>query len=278
MIEFFNAVWVHPFLQNALLTGLLASLASGVLGTYVVVRRITYIAGGIAHSVLAGMGLVGYLNHVWGITWLKPLYGAVIAAIVAALVIGWTSLKSREREDTVISAIWAIGMALGVIFIYQTPGYAQDLMSYLFGNILMVSANDLWLLAGLDLLVLAVVLAFNRQLTAICFDEEFARVRGIRVQAYYLLLLILIALTVVILSTVVGVIMVIALLTLPVAIAGKFTGSIKRMMVLASLASFVIMTLGLMVSYAQSLPAGATIIILAGAGYFLSLLVGRRID
>lgn len=278
MIDFFGAVLAHPFLQNALLTGLLASLASGVMGTYVVVRRITYIAGGIAHSVLAGMGLVGYLNHRWEIVWLEPLYGAVIAAILAALVIGWTSLKSREREDTVISAIWAIGMAVGVIFIYQTPGYAQDLMSYLFGNILMVSANDLWLLAGLDLCVLGVVLAFNRQLTAICFDEEFARVRGLRVQAYYLLLLILIALTVVILSTVVGVVMVIALLTLPVAIAGRFAGSIKKMMVVASLACFVIMTFGLMISYSQSLPAGATIIVLAGACYLASLLVGKRVD
>ena len=272
MIEFIRAAMTHPFLQNALLTGLLASLASGVLGTYVVVRRITYIAGGIAHSVLAGMGLVGYLNHVYGVTWIEPLWGALSAAVISALIIGWTSLKSREREDTVISAIWAIGMSLGVIFIYQTPGYAQDLMSYLFGNILMVSARDLWLLLILDLVALGVVLTVHRQLTAICFDEEFARVRGIKVQSFYLLLLIMVALTVVILSTVVGVVMVIALLTLPVAIAGKFTGSISKMMIWSSVVSFLLMTFGLMISYMQSLPAGATIVVLAGLVYLASLL------
>jgi zinc transport system permease protein len=272
VIEFIRAAMTHPFLQNALLTGLLASLASGVLGTYVVVRRITYIAGGIAHSVLAGMGLVGYLNHVWGVTWIEPLWGALIAAVISALIIGWTSLKSREREDTVISAIWAIGMSLGVIFIYQTPGYAQDLMSYLFGNILMVSARDLWLLLILDLVALGVVLMFHRQLTAICFDEEFARVRGIKVPSFYLVLLILIALTVVILSTVVGVVMVIALLTLPVAIAGKFAGSISKMMIWSSVIAFLLMTFGLMISYMQSLPAGATIVVLAGLVYLASLL------
>ncbi len=273
MIEFLAVVSKHAFMQYALLTGLLASLASGVLGTYVVVRRITYIAGGIAHSVLAGMGLVGYLNVVCGVTWLKPIYGAVATALIAALVIGLVSLKSKEREDTVISAIWAIGMALGLIFIYQTPGYSQDLMSYLFGNILMVSTSDLWLLVALDLFVLGVVLVAHRSLAAICFDEEFARVRGIKVELYYLLLLTLIALTVVILSTVVGVVMVIALLTLPVAVAGRFTRSLSKMMALATIITMIVMTLGLAISYSAALPAGATIILLAGIVYLVALTI-----
>lgn len=276
-MEFFRAVLTHGFLQNALLTGLLASFASGILGTYVVVRRISYIAGGIAHCVLAGMGFAGYLNHVLGITWFQPLWGALGAAVLAALVIGYSSIRSSEREDTVISAIWAIGMALGVIFIYQTPGYAQDLMSYLFGNILLVSAHDLWLLLIIDLVLIGVILTFHRQLAAICFDEEFARVRGLPVRAYYFLLLILIALTVVILSTVVGVVMVIALLTLPVAIAGRFTRSISRMMILSILISLIVTTLGLMISFTQSLPAGATIIVLSGAFYLLSLVLRRSV-
>ncbi|MEA2040331.1 MAG: metal ABC transporter permease, partial [Thermodesulfobacteriota bacterium] len=223
MAEFIADLQQQTFLQYALLTGLLASIACGVIGSYVVTRRITYIAGGIAHSVLAGMGAARYCETVYNWKWLHPLYGAVVAALVAAIIIGLVSLRARQREDTVIGAVWAIGMAIGILFIFKTPGYNEDLMSYLFGSILMVSANDLWLIAGLDVLIVTVVLVFYRQFLAVCFDEEFARLRGIRVEFYYLMLLCLIALTVVLLVTVVGIVMVIALLTLPAAIAGKFS-------------------------------------------------------
>jgi len=192
MSEFFHAVFNHTFMMNALLTGLLAGVACGLIGTYVVTRRITYIAGGIAHSVLGGMGAARYLTvvHGWSI---PPLLGAVVAALAAAVTIGIVSLHTREREDTVIGAIWAIGMSAGILFIANTPGYNVDLMSYLFGNILMVSRGDLLLIAGLDVLVVGVSFVFFNQLQAVCFDEEFARVRGIPVEFFYLLLLALTA-------------------------------------------------------------------------------------
>ena len=275
MAEFLEAAAHYSFMQHALLAGLLAAVACGIVGTYVVVRRITYIAGGIAHCVLGGIGAALYLQRVCGWTFVRPLHGAVVAALLAAMIIGLVSLRAKEREDTVIGALWAIGMAAGVLFIARTPGYSQDLMSYLFGNILMVTAADLWLIAILDVLVVAVALLFYNQFQAICFDEEFARVRGIRVEFYYLLLLALTALTVVLLVSVVGIVMVIALLTLPVAVAGYFARRLWQMMVLAIGFSILFTTAGLAVSYKPDLPAGATVIILAGAVYLLVTIASR---
>jgi zinc transport system permease protein len=271
--EFLEALSRHEFLQYALLTGILASVACGVVGTYVVTRRITAIAGGIAHCVLGGMGAARYLQVVHGVSWLHPMVGAVAAALLAALIIGIVSIRAKQREDTVIAAVWAVGMAAGVLFLAQTPGYNQDLMSYLFGNILMVSVRDLWLIAGLDLLVVGAGLLFYPQLQAVCFDEEFARLRGLNVEAYYLLLLCLTALTVVLLTTVVGIVMVIALLTLPVAVAGYFGRSIWQLMLLSIGCSAVFTTAGLGLSYGPDLPAGAVIILLAG-GVYLLVVVG----
>jgi zinc transport system permease protein len=275
--EFFAAVLRHEFMRNALIMGVLASVACGVVGTYVVARRITYVAGGISHSVLGGIGLAHYLIAVHGMAFLHPLYGAVAAAIASALVIGWVSLKAKEREDTVIGAIWAVGMSAGVIFIVKTPGYSQDLMSYLFGNILMVTPADISLVAGLDALIVVTGTLLYRQLQAVCFDEEFARVRGLNVERYYLLLLCLTALTVVLLVTVVGIVMVIALMTLPAAIAGYFTHNLRQSMIVSSAVSMLLTAIGLAISFSPDLPPGATIVLLAGAVYIAVSLLSYRV-
>ena len=278
MAEFVAALQQQTFLQYALLTGILASIACGVVGSYVVTRRITYIAGGIAHSVLAGLGAARYCQTVFAWTWLDPLYGAVAGALLSALVIGLVSLWSaRQREDTVIGAVWAIGMAVGILFIFKTPGYNEDLMSYLFGNILMVSPHDLWLIAALDTVIVAAAILFYNQLLAVCFDEEFARLRGVHVEFYYLLLLCLTALTVVLLVTVVGIVMVIALLTLPVAVAGHFAKRLWQMMVFSAILTALLTSFGLFFSYGPDLPAGATTIVLAGAVYLMVIGVSRFI-
>ncbi len=277
MLEFFEAVARHSLLQYALISGLLVSVACGVVGTYVVVRRISYIAGGIAHSVLGGMGAARYFQIVHGWEWLHPIYGAVLAALLSAFIIGAVSMRSNEREDTIIGAIWATGMAIGVLFIAKTPGYNQDLMSYLFGNILMVSKSDLWLIGGLDLVVIAVSVLFHNQLLAVCFDEEFSRLRGLNVEFFYLLLLCLTALTVVLLVTVVGLIMVIALLTLPIAVASHFTKRLWHMMLLGSILSAVLTTSGLALSYGPDWPAGATTILLAASLYLMVKVASRAI-
>lgn len=275
MCEFFTDLQQQTFLQYALLTGVLASVACGVIGSYVVTRRITYIAGGIAHSILAGMGAARYCQVVLRWEWFQPLYGAVIAALIAAIIIALVSLHAKEREDTVIGAVWAIGMAIGILFIFKTPGYNEDLMSYLFGNILMVTVDDLWLIAGLDALVILMGLLFYNQLLAVCFDEEFARLRGVRVELFYVLLLCLTALTVVLLVTVVGIVMVIALLTLPVAVAGIFAQRLWQMMVLSAVFTVIFTTAGLVFSYGPDLPAGATTIVLAGVVYLIAIPISR---
>jgi len=276
MSEFLDALRTYSFLQYALVTGLLASVACGMVGTYVVTRRITIIAGSISHCILGGMGAARYLHVVYAWEWLHPLHGAVAAALLAAIVIGWVSLRARQREDTVIAATWAIGMAVGVLFIARTPGYGEDLMSYLFGNILLVSRADLWLIAGLDALVVALSLMFYNQFLAVCFDEEFARLRGVSVEFYYLLLLCLTALTVVVLVSVVGIVMALALLTLPVAVADHFSRRLWHMMLLATVCSMAFTTAGLAASYAPRLPAGATTIVIAGATY-LAVMAAVRI-
>jgi zinc transport system permease protein len=268
-MEFLDALSKNTLLQHALLAGVIASVACGVVGSYVVARRITYIAGGVAHCTLGGMGAARYLNVVHGWHSVEPLHGAIVAALLAAMIIGWVSLRAAQREDTVISALWAIGMAVGILFIAQTPGYYQDLMSYLFGNILLVSGEELVMIAVLDLVVVIVGVLFYNKFLAVCFDEEFARLRGVSVEFYYLLLLGLTALTVVVLTTVVGLVMVIALLTLPVAVAGQFVSRLWKIMVAATAISIGLTTSGLAVSYGPELPPGATTIALAGALYLL---------
>lgn len=276
MIEFIRAIPEFAFLQYAIITGILASVACGVIGSYVITRRISYVAGAISHFVLGGMGLARYLNVVHGWSFLEPLHGAVISALLAAVIIAIVSIRAKEREDTAIGALWAMGMAVGILFISQTPGYNQDLMSYLFGNILMVSAADVWLLAILDVVIIAIVLLFYNQLLAVSFDEEYARLRNINVELFYIILLCLTALTVVILVSVVGIVLVIALITLPAAVAGHFAGTLRRMMVLAAIFSMVFTLLGLAISYNPNLPAGATIIVLAGLVY-LVVTLGMRL-
>ncbi len=278
MSEFFHAVGQYTFLQNALLSGILASVSCGIIGTYVVVRRISYLAGAIAHTVLAGLGVANYIRIVYDIKWLLPMHGALISALIASLIVGWVSLKSKEREDTVIGAIWAIGMAVGILFIFKTPGYNQELMSYLFGNILMVRSADIWLIALLDIAIVIGGVLFLNRLRAVCFDEEFARVRGINVEFWYLFLLVMTALTVVIMVSIVGIVLVIALLTLPAAIAGRFAKNLFQMMMISVVLSMFFTTGGIALSYQPNLPPGATIILVAGSCYLLVNLFGRLVS
>jgi zinc transport system permease protein len=269
MSAFLDALAGQSFLQHALVAGVLASIACGIVGSYVVVKRIGYLAGGVAHAVLGGMGIAYFLGK-------SPVGGALVAALLAALIIGWVSQRFRQHEDTIIGALWAVGMAIGVIFISRTPGYNVDLMSYLFGNILLVPREDLLLMAGLDGVITTLVLLFRKQFLAVCFDEEFARLRGVPVGVFYLLLLWMVALTVVILIQVVGLILVIALLTLPAAIASQYVRSLSAMMMVATLLGMAFTGAGLALSFEPDLPAGATIILLAGVVYLLSAL-GRGI-
>lgn len=268
-MNFLQALPEFAFLQQALAAGLLASVGCAVMGSYVVIKRITFLAGGIAHAVLGGMGVAYYFGA-------APLAGALASAVAAALLIGWVRIRWQEQEDILIGALWATGMALGLVFIARTPGYSVDLMSYLFGNILLVSRTDLWLMAALDIVIVLAALLWHRQFMAVCFDEEFARTRGVPVTFFYLLLLTLVSLTVVLLIRVVGLILVIALLTIPAAIAVQFAWSLRRIMVIAGVLGAVFNTVGLAASFSADLPAGATIVLVAALAY-IAVALGRAV-
>jgi zinc transport system permease protein len=277
MSEFLDALRSPdaPAIRYALIAGLLSSVALGIIGTYVITRRISYIAGAISHSVLGGIGAAIYLQVVWHWRWCDPVYGAMAAALLSALVIGTVSLTARQREDTVIGAIWSVGMAIGLLFFAKTPGYT-DPMSYLFGDILLLGRRDLHYILALDAVVIVLGVVFYNKFQAVCFDQEFAQLRGVRVNVYYLLLLCLTSLTIVILLRVVGIVLVIALLTLPAAVAGHFARQLWQMMLLAIAACGVFTVVGLAVSYRTDLPAGPVIIVIAAAAY-LAVAVGKRL-
>lgn len=267
-MSFWEAAFSQALLQNALIAGLLASISCGVIGTYVVVKRISYLAGGIAHAVLGGMGIAYFFQF-------NPLSGAIISALLAALLVGWVSLKIADQEDVVISALWSVGMAIGIIFISKSNGFNVDLLGYLFGNILLVASGDLYLIAALDILILMLVAIGYKYLLAISFDEEFAALRGVNVTFWYLLLLSMVALTVVVLIQVVGLILVIALMTLPAAIAGQFVRSLGKIMLVAVALSLIFSVGGLFLSYDPDLPTGPSIVLLAGCAYLATVLYTR---
>lgn len=277
MVDFLKAVADPslPFLRNALIIGVLASFAFGIMGSYVVVRRITYLAGAIAHSVLAGIGAAYYAQRALGWTWFDPMLGALIAALLSALLVGWVTLWAREREDATISALWAAGMGIGLLFLARTPGYL-DPMAYLFGDVLLVGGWQLWLIAILDVVVIVLGLGLYQRFQALSFDEEFAALRGISAKGLSLLLLCLTAVTIVLLVQAVGIVLVVALLTLPAAAAGRFAGSLRQMMALASLFALVAVVAGLAVSYELDFPSGPVIVLVVALGYLLSVVRKAR--
>lgn len=260
----------------ACLAALLASLASGTIGPFVVVKRIVFIAGSISHSILAGMGLCLWLERAQGILWLSPIGGAFAAAVISALLIGWIHLRYRQREDAVIAAIWSTGMAIGVIFLSLTPGNNVEMMNFLFGNILWIEPKDLCLLGGLDLLLLLIVAFKYRPFLALCFDPEQATLQGVAANRLYLLLLSIVAITIVLLVQIIGTILVLSLLTIPATLAGLFTRKLFSMMVVATLLSILFSLLGITASYTLDWPPGATIALLAALCYLGALFLKKK--
>ena len=263
MLDFFRDLCSYPFLANAAVAAVLASVAAGLTGSLVVVRRSTYLAGAVSHSILAGLGLARLLQRRFGFDGLTPMAGAVLAAVAVALLLAWLTTRGKHRPDTVLSAVWTGGMALGVSFVAATPGYQDDLMSYLFGSLLLVSGPDLAWMALADAVILAVMVTCYNRFLAIAFNEELARLRGVRTAAYEVVYHVLTALTVVLLVRVAGIVLAVALLTLPAAAAGLLTRRLDRMMALAVLIGVGVSLAGLAVSYAPGWPPGATIVELA---------------
>jgi zinc transport system permease protein len=277
VIQFFQDIPDNSFLLNGLLAGLMASVACGVIGPYVINRRIVFLSGAIAHMAVGGVGAAIFLAALYpdAFGWLRPLYGAMAFSLAGAVVVGITYHRASERMDTLIGAMWAVGMSIGILLIKFTPGYQTELMSFLFGNIAVVSNHDVGLMAVLDAVIIVTVVVFHKRLLAICLDEQQAQLQGVSVLGTNLLLLSLVALSVICLIQVVGLILVLALLTLPAATAGHYTTRLAPMMFLAVLIGAFETTLPRVAVYGTRLSPESSIVMAAGAVYLVSVIVRR---
>jgi len=253
MTEFFKGLMTYGFLQNAMLAAILASITCGIIGSYIVARRMVFISGGITHTSFGGIGMGYYLG-------MNPIIGALIFSVISAIGIRVASRKSLIREDSAIGILWSLGMAVGIIFIFMTPGYAPNLMTYLFGSILTVSSGDLLMMALLAIITVLLFSVFYRTILFISFDEEYARSHNAPVETANYILLSLIAMAIVLHIRIAGIILVISFLTIPQTTANLFANDLKKIIYYSIAICFLGSIIGLMASYHYNIPSGATII------------------
>ncbi len=270
MLAFFSST----FIRYSLLVGVFSSISFGIIGSIVVVKRIGYIAGSISHASLAGIGLSLYLQNVHNIMWFTPLIGILLSSIISAIIISMVSVYSKQRQDSIIGTIWAIGMAIGFILIKITPGYF-DAMSYLFGDIQLTTQFDFILILIINIILIFLSILFYNQILIISFDKELAKLKGINVPLYETLLIIMIALTVVLMVSIVGIVMVIALITIPAATAGVFSRKLWKMMVWATLFCMISNVVGQIIGFNINISVGPISIMIAGILYILVLLSSK---
>ena len=259
----------YSFIQNALIAGILISIAAGIMGSLVVVNKITFLTGGIAHSSYGGIGIAIYLG-------LPVLLGATVFAVITAIIIAILTLNNRNRADAIIGMMWAFGMAIGIIFVDLTPGYNVDLMSYLFGSIIAVSSDDIFYMGILDVVIVSIVVFFYKEILAVSYDSQFAKLRGINTEFFYILILVLASLCVVAAIKAVGLILVIALLTIPTYLAEAFSTKLSQMMIISSIFACIFTLSGLVISYIYDISSGASIIISAVVILTLVKLIKRK--
>lgn len=261
-------IFQFQFFQKALIIAVLASISAGVMGTYIVVKRMSLISGSIAHTAFGGLGIGYYMNT-------NPLLGGIIFSLISAVSIAFFRKSSRSRLDTLLSFLWATGMAVGLVFIFLTPGYSTDLFTYLFGNILLVSQADLLMVVVLDLIIIGTVLLMYNSFLAITFDEEHAETRNLSVTLINMILFGLIALTIVATIRVVGIVLMIAILTMPAAAAQMFHKTIKKIMFTATLITLFSAVFGLMVSYYLNFATGPIIVLIISTIYIGSIVMSK---
>lgn len=263
-----DAIFKYTFLQNAIISAALASIICGIIGTIIVEKKLVMLSGGIAHASFGGIGMGYFLN-------IEPIIGALIFAVASSFGVVTIKEKSKVNTDTIIGMFWVLGMALGIIFISLTPGYPPDISSYLFGDILTVSKMDIYIMATLDFIVIFMVIGFFNHIKSYLFDKEFSNVIGINVKLIEYIIFLFIAFSVVVLIRIVGIMLIIALLTVPPAISKLFTYNLKKIMGLSILFGLVFSLLGLFISYNLHIASGATIIIVAVCSYVISLIIKK---
>ena len=261
----------------ALALSLLAAVAGGIVGSYIVVKRITMIAGSISHSIFAGMGVCIWLQKVYGLSYCDPFLGALVTGLFAACLKGFIHVRYKEREDAILSGMWSVGMAIGVLFLALTPGAQGDMHDYLFGNLVWVSFADIWIMLAVDALIIIAVALFHRRFLAVCFDEEGARLGGLATKATYIFMLMLITLAIVALIRVVGIILILTLLAIPAMIASIWARSFFGLVIGSIALGMLFCAAGCTVGYSLDLPLAPMIAIISGAAYIGTLGARRRL-
>jgi len=264
MPDIFN----YEFMRNALIASILVSVAAGIVGTFVVVNRLSFLAGGVAHAAYGGLGMSVFFG--W-----PAMAGTIPFSICSSLLMGYIAKGNKIRSDTIIGVMWAVGMSIGIVLIDLKPGYFADLMSYLFGSIMAVSYSNLLWMAVLDIIIIVLTVIFYKEILGMSYDEEFAAINGIPVTALYYLILCMIALSVVMLIKAVGLILVIALFTIPASIAEMLTNNLKRMILVSIVLGCIFTTCGLIIAYYLDLTSGATITLFACTGYASAFIIKK---
>ena len=254
----------YTFIQNALIAGILVSIITGIIGSLIVVNKMVFLSGGIAHSAYGGIGIAIFFG-------LPMLLSTSLFCIFITIIIALVSYKRRENLDIIIGLTWAVGMSFGIMLVDLTPGYQSDLMSYLFGSLLAVTYEDIYFMTSLLIIILIIVFTFYRDILAVSYDSEYARLRGVKTKVFYTLILILSSLTIVISIKIVGLILVIALLTIPIYIAKFFANKLSSMMILSSILSILFTITGLCISYTFDLSSGPSIIMISSLVLLLVL-------
>lgn len=253
----------YSFVQNAVISGVLISIVCGIVGTLVIVNRMVFIAGGIAHGAYGGLGIAFFLG-------ISPLFGILSFSLFLAFIIAFLTYQNTQRIDAIIGAIWAFGMAFGIVLIDLTPGYNVDLMSFLFGSILAVSIFDIYIIGAVCFGIFILTVIFYKEFLAMSFDMEFAKLQGLNVRLFHLVLIVMITLCIVVTIRAVGLILIISLLTIPPYIAEKYCSKLVNMMIFSTLLSTSFTLIGLYLSYTLNLTSGASIILVASTVFFIT--------
>ena len=277
-MDFFRDMATNPFLGTGLLAGLFASVSCGLVGPYVITRRLVFLAGAIAHVAVGGIGAAVFAAHRYpeALGWISPVHGAALAAILAAVALAVVHDRAGERLDTLVGALWATGMAVGILLVKLTPGYHTELMSYLFGNLAYVSHGDVALLGGVAILATVITLTFHKRFVAICLDPEQAALQGIPVLSTHIVLLVLVALAVIALTQVVGLILVIALVSLPAATAGRLVPRFSSMIWITLVLSAGLTTIPRIAVYGTAVSPESAIVLSAAGLYLIVATATRR--
>ncbi|RAX59305.1 hypothetical protein CCZ01_00790 [Helicobacter monodelphidis] len=257
-------IFEFQFMQNAFIAAFLVAICSGIVGMLCVANRMIFLAGGIAHSAYGGVGIAFFLG-------VPIMLGASIFVIVVSLFVGYLMLKDRERTDALVGVIWAVGMAIGIIFADFTPGYRDELMSYLFGSLISVSSQDLWVLLVYNLVLIAFIYIYYYEILSVSYDSSFCAIKNLPVKRFNIILLLFIAIGVIMSMQSVGLILLIALFSIPAYMSEIICNSLKKAFICSSLLSFMFMVLGIYISFYMNLPIGPTIILIAASLFLLQL-------